>query len=94
MLGNPPKEVDGATVELFAFTRDAHATRATRHSEIENPDTEVAALAIAKYEGSSDYYLFYCNEAWVALTDTWHPSLESAIDQANYEFSGLTFTAP
>ncbi|WP_194817234.1 hypothetical protein [Nocardia sp. XZ_19_385] len=99
----PPKALDGAIVELFAFTKSAQATGVTRHSlisgsvtQILDPGTQFLALAIAKYneDASAGCYLFYCDANWSVLTDTWHETVEDAIDQANAEFTGLQFEPP
>ncbi len=40
---------------------------------------DFAALAIARYAGESGYYLFYCDENWRMLTDTYHRDVQSDI---------------
>ena len=48
------------------------------------------ALAICQYEKDDQFYLFYCNEQWEVLTDTYHLSLESAKEQAEFEYDGIS----
>ena len=36
-------------------------------------------------------YLFYCDVAWNSVTDTYHDSMESAVEQAEFEFGPLKF---
>lgn len=43
-------------------------------------------LQIGKYEGDSGFYLFYLIEKMECLTDTYHDTLQGAIDQAEWEF--------
>ncbi len=45
-----------------------------------------AMLKIAKFEGDTGYYLYYCDSSGVEMTDTWHESLEKAMEQAEFEF--------
>ena len=52
----------------------------------------MAGLAICQYEGEDYYYLFGCNESWESVTDTWHQSLDEALDQAEYEYTGIKDT--
>jgi len=46
-------------------------------------------LRIVKYEDSGDsgFYLFYCGDDGVVLTDTWHETLEGAKARAEFEFN-------
>jgi hypothetical protein len=53
---------------------------------------EFAGLAIAKYPNDSGFYLFYCDAEWAVITDTYHDSVERAVHQAEFEFSGVQFT--
>ncbi len=86
----PPVELDGATVAMFALTRGTFATGVTQHSAIDDPGTDVAGLAIATYTGTTgEFYLFYCDEDWAVLTDTWHETIDDAIAQADREFNGV-----
>jgi hypothetical protein len=43
-------------------------------------------LRIVKYANDQGFYLFYCNGDGVELTDTYHETLEAAMDQADWEF--------
>lgn len=51
----------------------------------------VAKLAIARYDNSSDIYLFYCDEQWEVVADTCHASVQEAIAQAEFEFTDVSF---
>ena len=51
----------------------------------------VAGLAVCTDAGSG-YYLFYCDAAWKPITDTWHPTLDEALDQAEFEYAGTATT--
>jgi hypothetical protein len=87
----PPPLIDGATILRFADVSDSLVTGATRHVVNGDEVTEFAALAIAQYPSDSGFYLFYCNENWEAMTDTYHETLEAAIEQAEFEFHPVAF---
>lgn len=48
-----------------------------------------AALAICRDVQDGGYYLFGCSVEWEAVTDTWHQTLEDAMDQAESEHPGI-----
>jgi hypothetical protein len=50
-----------------------------------------AALAICQYDERQGYYLFYCDADWKVVTDGWHESIETAIRQAEFEYTGISF---
>jgi hypothetical protein len=52
------------------------------------------ALAIAEYEGESGVYLFYCDPEWRVVTDTFHESVDLAIEQARWEYTDVVFVNP
>jgi hypothetical protein len=53
-----------------------------------------AALAIARYANDNRFYLFYLDHAGNVVTDTFHESLEPALDQAGFEYRGLSWIEP
>jgi len=53
-----------------------------------------AALAIARYANENGFYLFYLDQAGNVVTDTFHESPEAALDQAAFEYLGLTWIEP
>jgi hypothetical protein len=75
-----------------ADLRGAIPTHATRHVVAGREVTDFAHLAIARYGDDSGVYLFYCDESWNTVTDTYHGTLEQALSQAEFEFGTLTFT--
>jgi hypothetical protein len=36
--------------------------------------------------------VFGCDECWSSVTDTWHPTIEEAKAQAEFEYEGATAT--
>ncbi len=75
-------------VELSAHHFPKSRTRHYLPTDSANPYPVFVSLEIAQYEGSTEYYLFHIT-ADGENTDTWHASLEDAMDQANFEF-GVT----
>lgn len=67
-------------------------TGKTRHEVSGSLIPTPAALAICRYESNPGYYLFYCDSDWRVSTDTWHPSLDAARQQAEFEFEGIGVT--
>jgi hypothetical protein len=51
-----------------------------------------AGLAICQYEGEDEFYLFGCDSEWKENTDTWHPTVEHAMRQAEFEYEGVSST--
>ena len=45
-------------------------------------------LAICQYEDEVGYYLFGCDENWKCITDTFHDTIEDAMDQGQREYEG------
>ena len=43
-------------------------------------------LRIAQHVGDDGFYLFYCDETGREQADTYHNSLEAAMQQAEFEF--------
>jgi hypothetical protein len=91
-MGEPPELLDGARVLAFAVVDAAVVpTGGTTHrigAEVPGP---AAGLVIAQYDdGDGQYYLFYCDPAWQVVTDTCHPSLEKAREQAEFEYRGVS----
>lgn len=61
-------------------------TGLTRHfcaGELLPPPVE---LKVVQYTDDCGFYLFYCDETGNEQADTWHESLEQALDQAEFEF--------
>ena len=50
-------------------------------------DDKIVELKIIQYEGDEGYYLFYCDSDGNQLTDTYHESIASALEQAKLEFN-------
>jgi len=57
--------------------------------ELQGP---AAGLAICRHDDEEACYLFGCDEEWNAVTDTWHETLEKALQQAEFEYEGVSET--
>jgi hypothetical protein len=91
-MNRPPEELDDARVLCFAaISGSVKPTGATAHYSNGQVQGPARALAICQYAGSDhDFYLFYCDEAWVVMNDTWHSTLEQAKQQAEREYEGIS----
>lgn len=47
-------------------------------------------LAIAQYDDDPGFYLFYCDDSWKVLADTWHETVADAESQAEFEYAGVS----
>jgi len=83
-----PAMLDGAVVLRTARLFPVSHTGNTRHEVAGEPVEAASRLAIARYPDQSGFYLFYCDAAWSVLTDTWHESVEAAVAQAEFEYTG------
>ncbi|MCA8991804.1 MAG: hypothetical protein KDA88_07485 [Planctomycetaceae bacterium] len=89
-MNSNPMTLDGARVFAIAhITNDVKPTGATVHRVDGFEVKSFAALAIAQYCDDRGFYLFYCDEHWNVITDTYHDSLEDAKGQAAFEFEGI-----
>ena len=90
-MGESPDLLEGARVLGFAVV-DASVvpTGGTTHRVEAVVLGPAAGLAIARYDGDEQFYLFYCDPAWQVVTDTCHPSLELAREQAEFEYRGVS----
>ncbi len=57
--------------------------------ELQGP---AAGLAIYRRESEEAYYLFGCDANWNTITDSWHKTLEEALQQAEFEYKGVSKT--
>jgi hypothetical protein len=61
-------------------------TGKTRHFQGSRELPPPSELRIVRYEGDAGYYLLYIDRNGEELTDTYHDSLEGAMEQAEWEF--------
>jgi hypothetical protein len=89
-----PSDIDGARVVKVADLSHTTATGATRHYRDRESQTGFAWLALAKYDHDPGIYLFYCDEVWNCLNNTYHDDLAAAEAQAAFEFEGVVCVDP
>ncbi len=73
-------------VQAVTLSAKHRPTGRTRHYRDGALIQAPAALKIAKCLDSTGYYLLYLDQTGSELTDTYHESLEAAVDQAEWEF--------
>jgi hypothetical protein len=90
----PPRMLGGGRVLKYArVTPDVRPTGATRHILPSGVAGPAAALAIVEdAEDTGGFFLFGLDATGSVETDTWHESLDDALDQAAFEYVGLTWT--
>jgi len=85
-----PDIIGEAHVISYAVVNLSIPTGNTQHFAGDKLLGMAYGLAICKYETKNGYYLFYCDDKWIELADTWHQTIEDAQDQAEYEYAGIT----
>lgn len=93
LMVEAPRVVGGANVICFTpIDRRHRPTGACRQivgSIVQGP---AKGLAVCQYEGVEGFYLFGCDNEWNCVTDTWHQTLEEALCQAEFEYTGVSTT--
>jgi len=85
-----PDTLDDSRVLKYAsVTASVEPTGATRHTVGGVPMGPAAALAVVQYDNDDAFYLFYLDGQGQVVTDTWHASVDAALDQAAFEYEGL-----
>ena len=90
---SPPSQIGGAEVLYFTVIDERHrftgACVQKVGGEVVGP---LSRLAITKYAEGRGVYLFGCDLDWHSITDTFHDSVEEAMDQAEFEYRGTRAT--
>lgn len=91
---NIPTIIGASRVVLYSQIDDRHRpTGACRH--ILHGERELGpawGVAICESTDPDGYCLFSCEDDWIPVADTWHPTLEEAKRQAEFEYDGLEST--
>jgi hypothetical protein len=91
-LQHVPQELDGSKLAFYSpIDRRHRATAACKHVVAGAVQAPFAILAIG-HQTDGSFILFYCNEDWDVITDTWHETLADAKKQAEYEYEGVSAT--
>jgi hypothetical protein len=92
-MHQPPKLIGGARVIRWSVIdvrhRPTENCRQVVEGDLQRP---AAGLAICRYDGDGACYLFGCDRQWNAVTDTCHETLEQALQQAEFEYEGVSAT--
>jgi hypothetical protein len=89
-MTKPPAEIGGGRVVAYTFLNGTTATGATVHMAANDVTPMPHGLVVCRCENEGGWYLFYCDEQWNVLTDTWHMSEADAKSQAEFEFTGVS----
>jgi len=88
-----PDKIDGGKVLCATQIDSRHNfTHACRQIVAGKEMGPMAGLAVCKFDDDDGIYLIGCDEKWNGITDTWHQSLDEAIDQAEFEYKGARNT--
>jgi hypothetical protein len=91
MTSAPPKKLGNAEVLLYTrIDGRQQPTGACRHTVAGELMGQAAGLAVCVSEEGGGFYLFYCDEEWRVVTDTWQETLEDAKSQAEFEYEGVS----
>jgi hypothetical protein len=92
-VGTAPEQSGGARVLLYTAIDERHRPtgncRQIVAGVLQGP---AAGLAICQYDGEDCVYLFGRDERWSIIMDTWHPTIEEAKRQAEFEYEGVAAT--
>jgi hypothetical protein len=77
-----PRTIDGARVLKIADLAATSATGRTRHYHDGEQQTHFSRLALAQYNGDDGVYLFYCDEDWNCLNDTFRGAALSLVPRS------------
>ena len=92
-MTKPPKLIGGARVLRRSVIDERHRTTGNCRQVVGTELQGLAAgLAICQYAGETACYLFGCDAEWNTVTDTWHETLEQALQQAEFEYEGVSAT--
>lgn len=75
----------GLPVITYALTDPRQEPRGGWAEFVRGERFAPAGLAICRDSKGGGFYLFGCDADWNAVTDSWHQTLEDALDQAEYE---------
>src|SRR4051812_1716528 len=86
-----PPPLDGPGLIQFAtMTTATPPSGKTQHRVSGELAEPAAGLAIYHCDDGNGYILFGCDAIWEVMTDTWHPTLEEATSQAEFEYPGIS----
>lgn len=92
-MQDAPKKLDGATVLRWSMIDDRHNwTDPCRHFVAGQLQGKFRGLAVCRYDGAEEVYLFYCDAEWNVVTDGFYSKLEDAVSEAESKYEGVAET--
>jgi len=92
-MTQPPKLIGGLRVLRWSVIDERHRTTGNCRQVVgAEPQEPAPGLAICQYDGETACHLFSCDAEWNTVTDTWHETLEQALQQAEFEYEGVSAT--
>lgn len=92
-MNEPPRKIDGRDVVCYSQIDERHKPtgncRQVMRGEIQG---SAAGLIICQMPEESCDYLYGCDADWNVVSDTWHPTLDDAKNQAEFEYSRVSST--
>ncbi|MCK0473232.1 hypothetical protein [Halalkalibacter sp. APA_J-10(15)] len=82
-----PSEMDGAKVLLYtknSISNEYGTVGLLNENNEIFDEIQITAMAICKYEGGNEYYLFSCDLNWEVVGDFDHDTLEEAKESAKF----------
>lgn len=88
-VGSPPLVIGCARVLRYVVIQESCFDSSNCRHTSAFPFTP-AALAICQYDEGGGYYLFYCDNDWTPVTDSYHETIEDALFQGELECNHIT----
>lgn len=85
-----PDIIGNAGVICYVIVGQALTTGNTQHYAHGRLLSAAYGLAVCRYEKEEGYYLFSCNSEWKEFADTYHKTIEDAMEQAEFEYAGIS----
>jgi hypothetical protein len=83
-----PLFLAGSPVLMHAMVDRRHGPTGSAAGFMRGEPFLPTALAICGDAGGG-FYLFGCDAEWNTVTDTWHQTVEDAMEQAEFEYPGI-----
>jgi hypothetical protein len=85
-----PDIIGNAAVVCSAIVDKSLPTGNTQHYGYGGLLGPAYGLAICRSKQAAGYYLFSCDSNWKEFADTWHETVEDAMEQAEFEYDGIS----
>jgi hypothetical protein len=89
-----PTVIGGRKVVVYSRIDERHEATGAGWQSLHGVRVRGPAWGVAICESPADggFLLFSCENDWMPVEDTWHPTLEDAKGQAEFEYEGLEST--